>query len=583
MELTKPIEQLLGEQYDLLGHGLVGGISEIRTFAGKGMRQVFCETKEEFIEAAQGFLDRDAYVGINPRREHSGFASDVSYLTCLVVDIDPVREKGAGSTEQQLESAINLGRRIQEDFLSREGAGTVVSSGSGCHVYFPIQPVQVQDVEALTASAKKWMDLIRGKYGTEELKIDPIFDLPRIIRLWGSLNHKSKRLCLPLGEADSAKRLNYSFPQVKEKKATASTTAPRTKIEERFEALVSTHKRLREIVNGEAAFKSPSESDFEFTAILAKSHFGIEDIKALFGRNPSGNGTPKKGDVERIVGKVLSEAEEETSVSLIHGTERYKDSLDNRKMGIRTGFTQLDEMMSGLKKQKVYILPAARPNAGKTTFIMQIIDHVASVEGERVLMYPSEEGYEPIIDKIVSRRTGVYLKKFQNGTFLEEDRKKIDAVLPDIQKIPLIVVEDFGINPDKVEQGIKKYAPSVVVIDFFQASQWKDPDNVGEKNEAVRRYKKMAKDYNLVMVLLSQLNRGDGGDLKALKGAGALEELGDLIAFLAPVAKPTKPYPVEYELTIKKSKYSSTGVVKYDFYKSIAKFVESDSRGPENA
>src|SRR3990167_4734153 len=59
------------------------------------------------------------------------------------------------------------------------GSGTVVSSGSGAHVYIPIKPVQVEDREALSDELRKWNTSIKTKYSTPTLKIDNIWDLPR--------------------------------------------------------------------------------------------------------------------------------------------------------------------------------------------------------------------------------------------------------------------------------------------------------------------------------------------------------------------------------------------------------------------
>ena len=131
----------------------------------------------------------------------------------------------------------------------------------------------------------------------------------------------------------------------------------------------------------------------------------------------------------------------------------YSNRLKSRSMGILTGLSSFDEMVSGLKPQKLYIF-AARPNEGKTSLITQMLTHIAE-QGKTCLFYPTEVGFEPIIDKIVSKKTGLNLKKFQNGSFISEDFTKIDKVKNDVAKLPLIVVEDFGVNIGKIEEGIK--------------------------------------------------------------------------------------------------------------------------------
>ncbi len=235
-EYTK--EELLSLQYDILGHKK-GDFTELRRFAGKGMETTFCESKQEFVEKALSFINEDIYVGINPRREKTGFATSVSTLTCCVVDIDPVRTKGLGSTQEQLDGSIALGTRIRDDFK----AGYLVSSGSGCHVYLPIVPIPVCSPEALAQSLKKWTDLIKEKYAPKSqslYRIDSIFDLPRIIRVWGSFNTKSQRVCTPIGSLDSIPRFAWNFDQTPSKKAAEVQNTD--EVTQRFERLCKTNK-----------------------------------------------------------------------------------------------------------------------------------------------------------------------------------------------------------------------------------------------------------------------------------------------------------------------------------------------------
>ncbi len=242
----------------------------------------------------------------------------------------------------------------------------------------------------------------------------------------------------------------------------------------------------------------------------------------------------------------------------------------------------MDRIISGLKPGKLYIF-AARPGVGKTSLITQILTACAE-QGTPCLFYPTECGAEPIWDKIVSNKTNVGLLKFQNGTFAESDQVKIVECIKTIEKLPLSIVEDFAVTPDKVEAGILEHLPEregtfrgVVAVDFLQSCKWDNPDSVAEKTEAVYRFKKMAKDFNVPFILASQLNRGDGSaDLKQLKGTGALEEFGDVISFIFPLSKPGEgKYPIPTMLSVMKSKYSATGDIHMNFFKAHCR-LETD-------
>lgn len=563
--LTEQQEEVLGLQYDILGHLGVYGTTEIRVRNDSGgMDSYFSESKEEFVGMAIHLLNRTVYVGLNPRGSHSGMATDITYLTCLCIDIDPVRPKDTASTPEQHKSALDMGGRI-----STEIGGYVVSSGSGAHIYFPIVPIKVINHEVLTQSVKKWMDAIRSKYATATLKIDPIHDLPRVIRLWGSFNAKSQRVCLPVGEINGFKRYDYKFSQEPESKPDAVVSKGPT--EDRFQRLLLHNKRLGDIVNGRISYPSPSEADFAFILELGKAHFSIDEIESLNGHNSGGNKPFKKGDVKRIITEKLEKGE---STSLVQHHERYRLGLHSRKMGILTGIPKLDEMTSGLRPGKLYIY-AARPGEGKTTFAVQIADFIASKYGT-VTIHPTEIGAEPIFDKIVSRRSGVNLKKFQNGTFSEADKSAIEPIVAKLRQLPITVVENFTVTPDIVAGDIKRFAPVVEILDFFQCMSWQDPGSAHEKYKAVKTLKQIAGDLNVPIILMSQLARGlDKPTLRSLSDTKGLEEYGDVISFIETTSRLT--YPREVVLDVLKSKYSATGQIKLKFFCSTCEFRENDN------
>ena len=237
----------------------------------------------------------------------------------------------------------------------------------------------------------------------------------------------------------------------------------------------------------------------------------------------------------------------------------------------------MDRIISGLKPGKLYII-AARPGTGKTSLITQILTAIAE-QNTPCLFYPTECGAEPIWDKMVSNKANIGLLKFQNGDFSESDKLKIIQVVPKLEKLPLSIIEDFAVTPDKVEAGILRHLPErngtyrgVVAVDFMQSLKWDNPESVAEKSEAVYRFKAMAIKYNIPFILASQLNRGDGtADLKQLKGTGTLEELGDVITFLYRTGDQFT-YPVHVDINVQKSKYSATGIIPMLFWKAHCRF-----------
>ena len=566
-------KELLELQYDVLAHQ-PGEVTEIRILP-EG-RSYFAKSKEEFVRLGQVVLNQNAYVGINPRQTAlPGKLDTIPRVTCLVIDIDPVRPKDTASSDEQHKAAIELANRIAKDL----GTNIIVSSGSGAHVYIPIEGIVAHLPLELTDSLRQWFNKIKEKYETKELKLDPIFDLPRIIRLWSSHNSKSNRKCELLGPLGAISRQTLTFDQVP-KKAKQVPEVTTDELTQKFNRLCRTNKRLKEISEGSISFQSKSEADYEFVALLCRSQFTVDEVKALWEYNHGGNAEPKKGDVERIFGKV-EDTKDIKAYSLSNNSSGYFNNLSYRRMGIRSGFNTLDEMISGFKEGKIYIM-AARPGTGKTSLGMQILANMAE-QGIPCLMFPTEVGAEPLIDKILSRKCQVELKKFQNGTFTKDDVSKIEEMKAYIGSLPLTIYDDFGLDIEAYETQIDKYAPKVVCLDYFQALKWKDPASVGEKEEAVRRIKKLTKDRNIVTICMSQLNRNNTGKagMAELKGTGALEEYADVITQM--YKGEGHNYPTPIDMIVTKSKYSATGPINFLFKNSVAEFVEDEIQGKQRS
>lgn len=539
-----------------------GEYTELR-IPQKGVQRFF-QHGQEYYEAVKDYLKGDCYVGINPRLRAEGTSNSVGFFTCLVFDVDPVRPRGEPSSDVAHRDSVGIGQRI----AGRYDNAIVVSSGSGCHVYIPLERTENRPSPAQSKILREWFDSEKKQIGdTPGFRIDPIWDAPRIIRVWGSHNEKSNRPCEVISAPTEIKRIKAPWLSYLPPEIVLNITEG---YQRRFQKLALTNLALGRLMREDAKFDSRSEADYAFVSILVKAHFSRDEIKDLIRLNPLGRGgEAKEQDVDRIVEKVLASGMETTS--LTHGTDSYIKSLPLRKPGIKTGFKTFDEIVSGLKPQKVYVM-AARPTEGKTTLITQMLGAVAEA-GNVCLFFPTEVGAEPIYDKLLSRRTGVSIRKFQNGDFKEEELAKIASNKPYLQGLPLIVHEDFGLTSDKIEERVREVCPDVVAIDYIQAMKYEE-GSPQEIAKTMRHIKEIAGDYQIPIILASQLNRGEGVlDLRQLKGSGAIEELADVVCFLYTLDKLN--YPRKVELNVMKSKYSETGPVPLKFFATTCNLEEA--------
>lgn len=570
---------LLQKQWAVLGHeGL--GWTEIRI--PQKHFQAFVDNEKDFVETSLAHCRGPVYVGINPRKNKNGKEEDVASITGIVFDFDPVRPKDAPSTDEQYREAV----RLAGDF-SRSMDGLLVSSGSGAHVYMPVVPIPVVDVRETADALRNFGKGIQSKYGTKDIKIDSIFDLPRIIRCWGSWNTKSNRPCEFLSGQYRRRAFSLSEYVNKQKPlvpagAGAIVSKASTGLFERYGRAIQTVPQLKEIVEGRRRYPSRSESDFAFSSLLFKEGFSVEEVKTLVVKNPLGKAptrTPSDLDreIRRIYDKIKGEIKvEDYSLS----ADSYMKDLESRAPGIMTGFRKWDSMTAGLKPSRFYI-EAGRPTEGKTTHLVQTAVNVAK-QGYRVLYFPTECARSSIVDKMVSSAAKVNLSKFQKGDFDPEEKARCKEVLPGILKLPITIAENFSLKLADVDRIVKSVSPDYVIIDYLNGMSYNDVNNPSELGAVVMGVKLIGKNRNIPLTMAVQLHRKPAGvedSLSDLKGTGKIEEEGDVITFIRTVD--ASVYPVKSKATIFKNKYGEPGIIPLRFSRAVCEFEEVSDDDPE--
>ncbi len=509
------------------------------------------------------------YVGINKRASTSGKANDIEWLTCLVVDIDPVRPKGEGSTEAQFMEAAGVAEAVS-DYLGPNAV--TAQSGSGFHVYLPLVPQKVTDRVALTKSLKKWSDNIKKKFETSTQRIDSIFDLSRIIRVWGTHNTKSDRACGAVSTW-SGERENIIFDQTPE--LAISVKSAETGSEERFTRLSKTNRLIAACMTetpGTPAFASRSESDYAFIGELVKAGFNIEDIKIYAKRNLLGRMEElTDADVDRVVGKHVNNGIRTKSPTLF--AAKYFAGLSSRTSGVSFGLASIDKATGGLRKGEVAVI-AARPGGGKTSFTCQLAYSLAK-SGKVVLMFPTELSIGPIWDKVMAQITGIDLQKFRDGSFTTAEMKLLHDHKEDFAKYPLIVEENFGLTVEAFRKKVDDVSPDVVIVDYIQSMSYKEGGTPHELSLSMQAFVDVAGNRNIPIVVTSQLSRPVNGtelSMAHLKGSGSLEEKSRFVGGLVALDASVNPRPVNFHIL--KSSYGETGVIPLWFHTNKCKFEE---------
>jgi len=263
--------------------------------------------------------------------------------------------------------------------------------------------------------------------------------------------------------------------------------------------------------------------------------------------------------------------------------------------GVPSGFSDFDEMTSGLQSGDLIVL-AARPSMGKTALAINIAEHVALGEGLPVAVFSMEMGASQLAIRMVGSIGRIDQGHLRTGKLSDEEWPRLNEAVERLQTVSLFIDETPGLNPSELRANAKKLSRQcgklgLIVVDYLQlmSTGSSDGDNrATELGEISRGLKMLAKELQCPIIALSQLNRGvetrtDKRPMMSdLRESGAIEQDADVIMFIYRddyYNKDSKE-PGIAEIIIGKQRNGPTGTVKLAFLKPLTK-LETLSRGNE--
>lgn len=213
--------------------------------------------------------------------------------------------------------------------------------------------------------------------------------------------------------------------------------------------------------------------------------------------------------------------------------------------GIPTGLGSLDEALGGgIKPGKVIVL-AARPSVGKTSLATQILLHVAG-QGRPTLMLSQEMTAGELMDRTAAHLGRVGLDRVATGRLDHEDWSRIVEASEAAARLPVYVDDQPALSLLEIRgkaRQVQRQASglALVVVDYLQlCSSAAGMEKRHHQIEQISRgLKTLAKELNICILLLSQLNRASEGgepELQHLKESGSIEEDADVVLMLSPVS-----------------------------------------------
>lgn len=262
------------------------------------------------------------------------------------------------------------------------------------------------------------------------------------------------------------------------------------------------------------------------------------------------------------------------------------ERIDRLYMGeeksIGTGLVDLDEKLGGGFLGGQLIIVAGRPAMGKSALAVQLARHIQT-GGEAGLIFSCEMSNGEIVDRLIASQAKIDSQKMRTGQFQDEDFDRLTASIGALQNVNLLVDDtSFTINAitAKARSVKRKYGLSVIVIDYLQLLEADGDTRERQIANISRNLKILAKELNVPVIALSQLNRKVDERkpprpfMSDIRESGAVEQDADVIIFVYREEEyyPDTPNKGIAELIIGKQRAGSTGTVRTTFIGSQTKF-----------
>jgi replicative DNA helicase len=289
-------------------------------------------------------------------------------------------------------------------------------------------------------------------------------------------------------------------------------------------------------------------------------------------------------------------------------TETVKDSIheildelqrtlngDETAKGMSTGFEELDRMCSGLKPGDMFVI-AARPSMGKTSLMMNIVEHVCVDGGKPTMVFSCEMQRKQLVQRMMYSRAKFAHSQISRGSFpTKGDLQRIKRASMEITAAKLFIDDQPGISITqlraKARRRHRESKLELIAVDYLQLMKSTSKQAQGNREREIAEIsaglKALAKELHLPVVVLAQLNRGPeqrtGKGLgkprmSDLRESGAIEQDADLVgllyrsAYYAEDDATKESLAGQAELVMAKNRNGSTGTLHLTFIDDLMRF-----------
>jgi len=270
--------------------------------------------------------------------------------------------------------------------------------------------------------------------------------------------------------------------------------------------------------------------------------------------------------------------------------ELYQSDNTSGVTGISTGFSDLDNVTSGLQPGDLVIV-AGRPSMGKTAFSINIAENIALDSKMPVAIFSMEMGASQLVTRMLGSIGRLDQQRMRNGSLEDEDWVRLTTAIGKLNNAPIYIDESAGLSSFDVRARARRLQRQsgqlgLIVIDYIQLMsspfEKASENRATEISEISRSLKSLAKELNVPVIALSQLNRSveqrqdKRPVMSDLRESGAIEQDADLILFIYrdEVYNKESDQKGSAEIIISKQRNGPIGTVRLTFLGAHTRFED---------
>lgn len=259
---------------------------------------------------------------------------------------------------------------------------------------------------------------------------------------------------------------------------------------------------------------------------------------------------------------------------------------DSPITGMSSGFMDFDKLTSGLQRADLIIV-AGRPSMGKTTFAMNIAEWISMKSDKPVLIFSMEMPAEQLAMRMLASLARIELQRIRNGQLHDEDWPRLSSAIAMMASRKMFIDDSGSLSPIEVRARARRLMREqgelgLIVVDYLQLMRvpGNNEHRAAEISEISRSLKTLARELNVPVIALSQLNRSleqrtDRRPIMSdLRESGAIEQDADLITFIYRDEMYNKDTADKgtAEIIIAKQRNGPTGMMRLTFLGHFSRF-----------